>query len=910
VSPPPRKTRFGATGPWPSNIDRDVDEEIAAHLDEMRAEYAAKGLSPDEADAAAARKFGNREDVAEACRLIDRRSRDQQRRTGMLTELRQDLAYALRLFKRSPGFSLVAIATLAIGMGATTTIFTLANWALLRPVPGVADPANVSVFWVGRPNADGNGSFAVSGLSYPNLTDVIPRVKSMSLGAYQRHGPVAVAGGGQAARNVSMDFVTAGYFDVLGVRMQIGRPFNSTEDTPPSPFLGAVISDRLWRSMFQRDPGVLTRPLDIAGTRFSILGVAAPEFHGTERLSNTDLWLPGATGPIVRHMPALRFDGRNRGAYHELVARLRPGATWPQAQAEFESLRAWLRDEYPNDNTKFRTTGFHLMGPIGPPPYGREMLQRVIGFAAGAGSALVLLIACANVAGLLMIRGIGRQSETGVRKALGAGRWRLIRQHLAEGMLLWTLGGVAAVGIVLFLRSTVNVASLIGIGGLEMTPPIDWRVLTFTGAISLVVGSLFSIAPALRATRAEPADTLRSATPAATQRTFAGTSLAVFQLSASLTLLVGAFLLVGTLLNLSRVPLGFDPDGVFVFHVQPSSVGYADQASLEYLNEFQRRLGQVAGVRSVAAADGAPFFGGASMLLRVQPSGVDAAQVYETPANSVFSSEYFKTLEIPLIGGRLFADADFTAAQRGESRLVVVSDGLARRLFGRPDVVGRQVEFRHNRQAYEIIGVVGTARYNSLVAEPEDMIYEPAGSRSISSGATLVVRTNRSVLIAEKARGIATDLNPSLPLSPVLSMTDAVGRSRAEWDSLARLLGILAAVAVTLACVGLYGVIAHGVAQRRREFGIRLALGATHAEVFRLVLRRTAVIMGAGLVFGLAGGYAFAQVLSTRLVGVNPLDPVWWSLAVFSLVTFTVLATVKPARAATQVDVTETLRAM
>ena len=265
-----------------------------------------------------------------------------------------------------------------------------------------------------------------------------------------------------------------------------------------------------------------------------------------------------------------------------------------------------------------------------------------------------------------------------------------------------------------------------------------------------------------------------------------------------------------------------------------------------------------------------------------------------------------------MIGGRLFADADFAAAQRGESRLAVVSEGLARRLFGRPDAVGQRFVPNHARNGpgYEIIGVVGTARYNSLVAAPEDMIYEPAGPGSMSIGATVVVRTNGSVLLAEKARSIATALNPSLPLSPVVSMADAVARYRTEWDSLARLLGILAAVAVILACVGLYGVIAHGVAQRRPEFGIRLALGATRAEVFRLVLRRTGAIMGAGLVFGLAGAYAFAQVLSTRLVGVNPLDPVWWSLAVSSLVSFAVLAAVKPARAATRVDVNETLRAM
>ena len=897
--------------PWPSEIARDVDEEIASHLELRREEYAARGLDAAEAEAAAHRKFGNREDVAAACRLIDRGVRDQERWASMLTDLRQDLGYAVRQFRRNPGFAAVAILTLALGMGATTTIFTLANWALLRPVPGVADPANVSVFWVGRPSE--KGFFSPGRLSYPNMADVIARLKAMSLGAYQRGGPVAVAGGGQAARNVSTDYVTAGYFGVLGTRMQIGRPFTAAEDTPPSPFLGAVISDRLWQAMFQRRPDVLQETLDVAGVRFSILGVAAPAFHGTERLSNTDLWLPGATYPIVSHLAAARYEARGTGGYFELVARLAPGATWPRAQAELESLRAWLRDEYPADNSKFSTVGFHLMGPIGPPPMGREILQRVIGFAAGAASALVMLIACANVAGLLMIRGIVRRSEIGVRKALGAGRWRLIRQHLVEGMLLWTLGGAAAVTLVMFLRSTVDIASFVGIGGLDMTPPIDWRVLAFTGGVSLVVGLLFSIDPAIRATRADPAETLRSATPAATQRMFAGTSLAVFQLSASLTLLVGAFLLAATLMNLARVPLGFDPDGVFGFYVQPSSVGYAEPASLEYLNDFQRQLRQVAGVRSVAAAEGAPFFGGANHVRRVQPGGADAAQAYETYSNVVFSPDYFTTLGVPLIGGRLFTDADFAAAQRGESRLAVVSEGLARRLFGRPDAVGRQIEFpnqQRSAQSYEIIGVVGTARFNSLVEAPEDMIYEPAGPRSMWRGATVIVRTSGSVPLAEKARAIATALNPSLPVSPVLSMADAVARSRAEWDSLARLLGILAIVAVILACVGLYGVIAHGVAQRRHEFGIRLALGATRAEVFQLVLRRTTAIMGVGLAFGLAGAYAFAQVLSTRLVGVHPLDPVWWSLAVFSLVLVAVLASVKPARAATRVDISEMLKAV
>lgn len=895
---------------WPTEIARDVDDEIASHLELRSEEYIQRGMDPDAARQAAVLKFGNQDDVADACRLIDRRFREQERRTGMLTDLRQDLGYALRMFRRTPGFATIAVLTLALGMGATTTIFTLANWALLRPVPGVTDPANVSVFWVGR-HSD-KGSFSPGRLSYPNLADVVARLKTMSLGAYQGGGMVAIAGGGQAARNVSTQYVTAGYFDVLGVRMQIGRPFTRADDTPPSPFLGAVISDRLWESMFDRDPAVLNRPLDIAGVRFSILGVAPPAFHGTERLSATDLWLPGASQSIVRHMPALRYDARNTGGYYELVARLAPGATWPQAQAELESLRAWLRDEYPADNAKFRAAGFHLMGPIGPPPFARQQLQQLVGFTSGWASALLLLIACANVAGLLMIRGIGRRNEIGIRKALGAGRGRLIRQQLVEGVLLWLLGGAAALALVVLLGQTIDIPSLLGMGDTGVAPSIDWRVLAFTAVVSLAVGVLFSIGPAVRATSVEAADTLRSTVPTATRRMFVGTSLAVFQLAASMTLLVGAFLLAGTLRHLANVPLGFDADGVFVFEVRPSSIGYSEAASLEYLDEFQRRLSQTAGVRSVAAANGAPFFGGnnfhARMRIADAPPDSTALNAW---VNFLFSASYFDTLRIPLVRGRVFTEPEFAAARRGESTAVMLSEGLARRLFGDANPIGRDVECPgRSRQRCEVIGVVGTALINSLVAPRADAVFEPAPPKWISSGATIIVRTSGPVALAEQARGIAAALNPALPLTTVVSMEDAVGRSRRDWDSLARLLGVLAALAAVLACVGLYSVVAHGVAQRRREFGIRVALGATHGAVWRLVLGRTATITAIGLLVGVAGSYAFAQTLRARLVGVHPFDPVLWSLAAGVLVAVVALASIKPARSATKVDVTETLRAI
>jgi putative ABC transport system permease protein len=896
---------------WPSEIARDVDEEIAAHLEERRAEYAAKGLSLEEAAAAAARKFGSRDEVAAACRLIDRRDRDQEGWAGMLTDLRQDLAYGLRLFRRNPGFAAIAILTLALGMGATTTVFTLANWALLRPVPGVTDPDRVSIIWVGQSRQP--GWFSPWSLSYPNLADVASRLRTATLGAYQGGCDAPVAGGGQVARMIAVQCVTASYFEVLGVRMQIGRPFTAAEDVPPSPFLGAVISDRLWQSMFQRRPDVLGQSLDVAGVRFTILGVAAPGFHGTERLAANDIWLPGSSQGLIRHMPTLRYEARNGPGFYELVARLKPGVTEAALQAEMDTLRTWLREQYPQDNERFKSAGFKVMGPIGPHPLGRTMMQKVVGPTAFGASALVLLIACANVAGLLTIKGLGRRQEIAVRKALGAGRGRLLRQHVVEGLLLWLAGGAGALALVLLFRGSVDVPAIMGMGTLDIVPPIDWRVLAFTGGVSLVVGLTFATIPAIRATRTDAAETMRMTAHAVTNRRFVGTSLAVFQLGAALTLLVGALLLVGTLRHLASVPLGFDAAGLHHFYLQPSRLGYGEAESFAYVDEFERRLRLVPGVQSVTAGRAAPFLG-SGFSRRLKSADADPqARPFDVNYNHVFDGSYFATLRTPIIRGRTFSDAELQAGRRGDSRAVILSEGLARRLFGTTDPIGRAVTYAESNlrdQRFEVVGVVGTVRYRDLVAEPEDVVYEPAPKTAGRRDAVVIVRAGAGVRVAEEARAIATALNPALPLMLVQSMANSIGRARADWDWLARLLGVLAGLAAVLSCIGLYGVVAHGVAERRREFGIRAALGASRGDVWRLVLRQSATIIGAGFALGLAGAYAFAQTLSARLVGVSPLDPVLWAAAAGLLIAVATLASVKPAFAATRVDVNETLRAL
>jgi putative ABC transport system permease protein len=828
----------------------------------------------------------------------------------MLSDLWQDIGYAFRIFRRSPGFAVIAIVTLALGMGATTTVFTLANWALLRPVPGVTDPAKVSVIWVGQSREP--GSFSVASLSYPNLADISTRLTTVTLGAYSSCG-APVAGGGQVARPISIQCVTASYFDVLGVRMQIGRPFTADEDRPPSPLLGAVISDRLWQTMFERRPDILEQTVEIAGVKVAILGVAAPGFHGTERLSTNDMWLPGSSQGIIRHMPTLRYDQRNGPGFYELVARLKAGVTEAAVQAEMDTLRAWLREQYPQDNEKFKTAGFRVMGPIGPHPLGRTMMQKVVGPTAFGASALVLLIACANVAGLLTIKGLGRRQEIAVRKALGAARGRLLRQHVAEGLLLWAAGGAGALLLVLLFRRSLDVAAIVGMGTIEMIPPIDWRVLAFTAGVSLLVGVTFSAIPAIRATRTDAADTMRATAYAVTSRRFVGTSLAVFQLGAALTLLVGALLLVGTLRNLASVPLGFDATGLHVFVLQPSAVGYGEADSYAYVDDFQRRLRLIPGVQSVTAGRAAPFLGSGFTRSLKSADAHPQARPLDVSYNHVFDGTFFSTLRIPLVRGRTFSDGEIEAGRRGSARVVMLSEGLARRLFGTSDAIGRAVTFAETArkdQRFEVIGVVGAARYRKLLAEPEEVVYEPAPANAARRDVVAIVRAGPGVRVADEARGIATALNPALPLTLVRTMEESIGRARADWDWLARLLGILAVLAAVLSGIGLYGVVAHGVAARRRELGIRLALGASRAEVWRLVVRQTAVIAGGGMAAGLLGAYFFSQVLASRLVGVTPLDPVLWSLAAVSLVTIAAAACVKPAFSAVRVNVTETLRAL
>ncbi len=897
---------------WKPDVRQDVDDELAFHLEMRQRELAERGAALRDARDEALRRFGNLNAVAAVCRDIDERWYREQRRASMWVDFRQDVGYALRRLARAPGFTIAAVATLALGIGATTAIFGLVNWTLLRPLPGVANPSALAWVWSG--SWSDRGSFTVSRLTYPNYLDIAPRLRAITGLAGIQGQSAAVAAGEHSARPVPAQLVTASYFDVLGVRFAVGRPFTAEEDAPGRPTPVAVISDRLWTSLFARSPSALGQTMHVNGVALTVIGITAPGFQGTDRVRAIDLWIPGNVSPLVNHGSAA-VASRAAGGFYEWVARFAPGVNGQQAQAELQTLAAWLAEQYPEANKKFtQQVKLHVFGPIGVDPLLRGRLSTSLGLMMGL-SGLVLLIACANVANLLIMRGVGRASETAVRKALGASRSRLLRQHLTEGVTLWTLGGLGGTLVAIWLTRLMEGMPLAG-----RTPiadvPMDWRVLGFTAVLSLVVGLLFSVLPARRAIRVEAAEMLKSAGWAVTRRRFGPASLlTIVQLAASLTLVVGALLLARTLQNLGRVELGFDPRGVSAMFVQPGMVGHKEAASYQYLQQFMQRLQARGGIESVALSQGGTPFFDANMSTRVRIMGDASNASMQRPRTAqLYSTGYFDTLRIPLVRGRLFTADDLGAPGKPARRVVILNEWLARDLFGSIDgAVGRSVEFRvlGTNGPCEVVGVVGNALSSVLTDERAPMVFEPAGlDGPLRTDATITIRSAPGTDAVAAAREIAASLDRSLPLGLVMTMEEAIDQGLAQWQVLARLLTALAAVAGALSAIGLYAVVSFGVAARRREIGIRMALGAEPAAVRRLVLRGTAMMTAVGLLAGLGGAVALARMLKSSLFGVPPFDPVVWTIAAAILVALAFAASIVPARRATRVDVAETLRSL
>jgi putative ABC transport system permease protein len=865
------------------SIEDQLAEEIDLHAELLVRELTAEGMTEAQARAEAARRFGDRARMAAACARMARGTERRLRWSVYLEELGQDIRYGLRQLARARSFSAVALLTLAAGIGATTAIFSVVEGVVLRHFPFAHPERVVSVHetWM-----DGD-----SDASAGNYVDLLPAAHGFSALAAINYSVLNLAEGERPERVLAAP-VTSNFFAVFGVPPVLGRTFSAEEDQPGREQV-AVVSHALWKEHLDADPAVLGRTLHLSGRAFKVIGVMPPGFDPT--LSHVELWLPIAFTPEQR--------AQHDEHYLEVVGLLRPGVSLGAAQAELTAAMGPIARRYPRENIGRRGV---RVAPLSDLLIG-SYRQRLLVLLGAVG--LVLLIACANVASLLLARASARARELAIRTAVGAGGRRIVRQLLTESAVLALAGGALGVGLAaVAVRLFVRIAPA-GIPRLGETR-IDGRVLLFALAVSMAASLLFGMAPALRSARQDPQTLLRGgAAGAGPARDRLRSLLVVAEVALALTLLVGAGLLIRSALHLQRTPAGFDTADLLSARVTlPPTVYPRPEAVARTFVEMTERLAQAPGVRAAAAVSAAPLGpgGGSNGLL---PEGKPVAPENLVDAGlHVVTPGYFATMRIPLVAGRLFGPGDAA----GSARVMVVSRETARRAWGAADPIGKRVgccEGSLDDPRWKtVIGVVGDVRARGPASAVRAEFYLPIAQAPpqawtwIQRTMTLVARGSDAGLLAGAMRAAVRGIDPALPLSALTSMDEALRESTAEARFHTLLLLCLGLLGLFLAAVGIYGVIAYFAGLRTHEIGIRIALGARRADVLALLAWQGARPLGGGLLAGAAGALAATRWLQGSLHGVSPTDPLTFGCVIALLAATASLAILIPALGALRVD--------
>jgi putative ABC transport system permease protein len=800
----------------------------------------------------------------------------------------QDLRYGARMLLKKPGFALIAVITLALGVGANTAIFTVVDAALLRGLP-YKSPGSLYHLWETRPQKE----FAQREFSYPDYQDYQQNGVFEEIAAYRGGGGV-LRGRGEP-EPVSAPSASANFFSMLGVEPVLGRVFQPGEDKPGAGRV-AVLTYGFWRRRFGGDAGIVGQSLTIGGASYTVVGVLPASFQFA--LRPADLWLPYQ--PTEAQRTARFMHGTN------LIGRLKSGVSVEQAQAEMSAIAGRIERDH---NQSHAGTGFRivplreqLVGDVKPILL---VLLGAVGF--------VLLIACANVASLLLTRSLARQKEIAVRAAMGAGRWRVIRQLLTESSLLALLGGAAGL-----LVASWGVAALVAAlpeAQLNALPflkslRIDAGVLAFAFALSLLTGIVFGLAPALQATRADLYESLKEGGRAASgeaRRRLRG-ALVVTEIALAVVLLTGAGLMMKSLLRLLRSDVGFDPRNLLTMTVVLPPSKYGDpvrQAS--FYEQLTGRLESLPGVSGAGMVDNLPLIGGNTTRFTVVGDPIPPPG-QEVEANfRVANESYFQTLGAPLVKGRFFDERD-TADAPG---VVIINKSLADRLFAGRDPIGRRLSYTSiNSTPDQIIGVVGDVKITGLDQAIKPVLYYPF-RQSASLATSLVVRTSADpVALIGAIRNECRSLEPDIATFNARTMEEMISDSPASFMRRfpALLIGVFAGLALLLASVGLYGVVSYSVSQQTREIGVRMALGAQASDILKMVLKQGLALAGAGLVIGASAALALTRLLGAMLYEVSAGDPATFALVSATLGAVVLLACYIPARRATKVDPMVALR--
>jgi predicted permease len=895
--------------------DQDLDQELRYHVESKTDEYIAKGMTPQEARRAALIEMGGVEKRKEECRDT--------RRVNWIQDLLQDVRYGLRMLRKSPGFTAVAILSLALGIGANTAIFSLINAVALRSLPVPNSQQLVLLEWSAhkQPNATsfsryggcpadapGSSSSSVTGcsVSYP-MFEQIRSARDVFSGAFCftrmvtwlkiNNHPGEVWG-----MNVSGDF-----FSTLGPRAVTGRLLEPSDDVPGAmPVI--VMSYRYWQAQLGADSTVVGKTALINGQPVRIVGITDRSFPELDAGTVVDFWMPLTSQHALFPQAQSRTDPRSLS--FEVMARLKPGVTTKRAEAEVNAMfvqgttsgptAIFKPDDEPQATLASAAAGLASLRTMYAKPL--VVLMTVV--------SLILLLACANVAGLMLVRSSARQKEMAVRRALGAGQWRVTRQLLTESVLLSAAGGglgiafaeIAAKSLVVFLSANSFIPLQIDVG-------IDGHVLWFTLGVSTIVGILFGLASALRGSRVDVAPTLKlsggNTRNSGRQSSRLSRVLVVAQVAISTLVLVGAGLLGLTLFHLETTDAGFKTDNLLLFEVNMRASGITgfDNPRFDELNrELQDRLAAMPGVSS-ATYSMIPLLAGGSFDGEFSIPG--AVSVSEATVDELgVGPDFFETMRIPLLAGRTLTRADFEPSARPTP--VVVTQMFARKIFGNNDPLGRSLSEKGPQPTqFRVVGVVGDTKYESVRNDPQPAIFMP----DKRSSPTFELRTQGDPkALMSMVRSAVSQVNPDFLILRMMTQSEEIDRTIYQERLVATLSILFGLLALTLACIGLYGLVAYGVVRRTHEIGVRMALGAQRHQILRLTLMQGLVLTLVGIVVGIGAAASVTRYLVSLLYGVRPTDP--WTFGGIAILLGIVAACACyiPARKAMRVDPMVALR--
>jgi predicted permease len=890
--------------------DADLERELRSDLDLEEEEQRDSGLSGEEARSAARRAFGNptliREQTREAWGWAP------------VERFWQDLRYAMRQLRRAPGFTITAVLILALGIGAVTAVFSLIDAALLKMLP-VENPELLVQFKNISPTFPINDAF-----SYPAF-------KTMSQQTQVLAGVLAF----RKLHNIDFEvdahsglaegqLVSGSYFSVLGVKAIRGRTLLPSDALAAGQNPVAVIGYDYWRSRFALDPEIVGKKILLNNAPFTVVGVTEPEFYGVQPGAKIDVSIPLTTMVLVN--PGFAASGSQYDVltapmrnWLYMMGRLQPGVTREKATASLQPVFTELKQEavaslagQPVDSPALREAVLDYRLQLDPASQGLATLRQQFSkplWVVMAVVALLLLITCANVANLLLARANAREREIAVRLAIGAGKFRLMRQLITESILLGVMGGALGVALAYWGSSSLLALMAQGRSPVSLRVQPDLRLLAFALAVSLVTALIFGTIPAWRSTDVDPSHGLAQNTRSATsarERHGLGKALVVLQVAISLVLLVGAGLLARSLTNLRDYYPGFNREHVLLFHVDPTVAGYKDVVPI--YERLLDRLRAMPGVRSASLSVHEPLSANVSdSSVKVQGpyahQGDDLAPVDIEPVGP----EYFVTMETPVMRGREFAEGD----RSGAPEVAIVNQSMAHHFFGDTDPVGRFVSipaYRGDTSWMQIVGEVRDVKVHDLRESPTLMLYVPMW-QAPEGGATFEVRTAMDPAHVETAAlGAVKSIDERLPVYAVKSLSDQLDDSLVEERLVGSLSSTFGFLALLLTCVGLYGLMAYTVNRRTGEIGTRMALGAQRGRIAAMVLRETLLLVSLGMVAGVPAAFFASRLIASQLFGLKPGDPVTFLAACVVMIAVTMIASYIPARRAASVDPMRALR--